>query len=230
VQPSVTTPLVAPSVLGGETSRVELDHVLIAVGDLSAAASVLEGRYGLTSIEGGRHPGWGTANRVVPLGAAYLELVAVVDHAQASKSAFGSWVAHGSSDSLRPLGWAVRTDDLDAVATRLHLAVAAGSRETRDGRRLQWRLAGVEQSAAQPTLPFFIQWEQETPLPGSAPVQHAAGEVAIRNLRLTGDADHLAAWLGEHRIPLSVRRGEPALTAVVLATGDGDIVLTHDLP
>jgi hypothetical protein len=78
---------------GAETSRVELDHVLIAVADLTAAASVMEARYGLTSMEGGRHPGWGTANRIVPLGAAYLELVAVVDRTQATESVFGSWVA-----------------------------------------------------------------------------------------------------------------------------------------
>jgi hypothetical protein len=56
-----------------------IDHVLIPVDDLAAAGATMKARYGLTSIEGGRHPGWGTANRVVPLGDAYLELVAVID-------------------------------------------------------------------------------------------------------------------------------------------------------
>ena len=46
---------------------MELDHVLIAVAELEAAAREIEGRYGLTSVEGGRHAGWGTANRIVPL-------------------------------------------------------------------------------------------------------------------------------------------------------------------
>lgn len=209
---------------------MELDHVLIPVADLSAAASLVEARYGLTSIEGGSHPGWGTANRIVPLGAAYLELVAVVDHAQASTNAFGSWVAHGSSDSLRPLGWAVRTDDLDAVLSRLHLAAADGSRVGRDGRRVQWRLAGVEEAAAQPTLPFFIEWGQGTPLPGSTPVRHAAGEVTLQSLHLTGDGERLVAWLGEHRTFVNVRAGEPALTALVLSTAEGEIVLGDDQP
>ena len=214
---------------GLQPARVELDHVLIAVADLTAAASFVEARYGLTSIEGGRHPGWGTANRVVPLGSAYLELVAVVDRAQAIKSAFGNWVAHAASESPRPLGWAVRTDDLEAVTNRLHLTAAGGSRVTRDGRRVRWWLAGVEQAAAGSVLPFFIQWGQGTRLPGSAPVLHAAGEVAIRELQLTGDAHHLAAWLGDHRIPLSVVPGEPALTAVVLATAAGQIILGDGL-
>ena len=35
---------------------LELDHVVIAAADLEAAAIVLEERYGLHSVEGGRHP------------------------------------------------------------------------------------------------------------------------------------------------------------------------------
>ena len=74
---------------------------------------------GLASSAGGRHPGWGTANRIVPLGETYLELVTVVDEAEAAQSAFGRWVA--ASRPGAPFGWAVRTDDLDAVAARLGL-------------------------------------------------------------------------------------------------------------
>jgi Glyoxalase-like domain len=208
---------------------VELDHVLIAVADLSAAASLVEARFGLTSIEGGRHPGWGTANRIVPLGVAYLELVAVVDSAEAKKSAFGNWVLHAASEWPRALGWAVRTDDLDAVSSRLHLKARGGSRVLRDGRHLRWRLAGVEQAAARPMLPFFIEWGRETPLPGPAPVAHAAGEVAIHELQVTGNADELAAWIGEHQIRVRVQPGVPALTGVVLATTRGEIVIGDDL-
>lgn len=41
-----------------------IDHVLLPVRDLALAASEIESRYGLASIEGGRHPAWGTANRI----------------------------------------------------------------------------------------------------------------------------------------------------------------------
>ena len=88
---------------------MELDHVLIAAADLDAVARQIETEHGLASAAGGRHPGWGTANRIVPLGATYLELVAVVDEAEASQSAFGRWVA--ASRSGAPFGWAVRTPD-----------------------------------------------------------------------------------------------------------------------
>src|SRR5918999_6293720 len=105
---------------------LELDHVLIAVADLAAAAREIEARHGLASIEGGRHPGWGTANRIVPLGEAYLELVAIVDEAEAAQSPFGRWVAAVHPTLPRPLGWAVRTHELDDLARRLDLTVATG--------------------------------------------------------------------------------------------------------
>ena len=72
---------------------MELDHILIPTADLSSEVAKVEARYGLVSVEGGRHAGWGTANRIVPLGQTYLELVAVVDPEEAARSAFGRWVA-----------------------------------------------------------------------------------------------------------------------------------------
>jgi hypothetical protein len=204
---------------------LELDHVLIAVADLGAAGRELEARHGLASIDGGRHPGWGTANRIVPLGEAYLELVAVVDEAEAASSPFGSWVAGASPAAARPLGWAVRTNALDDVARRLGLAVAAGSRAARDGRLLRWRSAGVEQAAAEPSLPFFIEWGHGTPLPGRAPADHRAAGARIAELQLAGDAERLEAWLGDHRLPIAVRRGTPALASIRLTGAAAEIVL-----
>jgi Glyoxalase-like domain len=81
-------------------ARVEIDHVLIAVDDLAEADRALHSTHGLSSMEGGRHPDWGTANRVVPLGDAYLELVTVVDDSQASRTAFGRWVGEAARPCL----------------------------------------------------------------------------------------------------------------------------------
>ena len=198
---------------------------MIAVPDLAAASRELEATHGLASIEGGRHPGWGTANRIVPLGDSYLELVAVVDEAEAAQSPFGSWVAQASLTVAEPLGWAVRTNELDEVAQRLGLVAAAGSRATRDGRVLRWRLAGVEQAAAEPSLPFFIEWEHGTPLPGQTPATHQVAGVRIAKLQLDGDADRFAAWLGNQDLPITVRPGTPALTGIVLTGGPDEIVL-----
>src|SRR5687767_15772991 len=45
-----------------------------------------EARHGLASVDGGRHRDFGTANRIIPLGSTYLELVAVVDPGAAARS------------------------------------------------------------------------------------------------------------------------------------------------
>jgi hypothetical protein len=201
---------------------------LIAVANLATAAQEIEERYGLASIEGGRHPGWGTANRIVPLGDAYVELVAVVDEAEAAQSAFGRWVAAAHPTLARPLGWAVRTHQLDAIARRLGLTVAAGSRAAGNGQLVRWRLAGVEEAAAEPSLPFFIEWGQGTPLPGRVPATHGAGAVQVAKLQLDGDADRLADWLGPHDLPIGVRPGAPGIACIVLTGAAGEIVLRAD--
>jgi Glyoxalase-like domain len=195
------------------------------VSDLAAAAREIEARHGLASIEGGRHPGWGTANRIVPLGETYLELVAVVDESEAAQSAFGRWVARMHPKLAEPLGWAVRTHQLDDVAQRLGLTVDAGSRAGRDGRLVRWRLAGIEQAAAEPSLPFFIEWEHGTSLPGRAPATHRAGAVQIAELQLDGDVDRVTAWLGGHRLPVTVRPGAPAVARILLTGAAGEIAL-----
>jgi hypothetical protein len=207
---------------------LELDHVLIAVADLAAAAREIEVRDGLASIEGGRHPGWGTANMIVPLGDAYLELVAIVDEAEAAQSLFGRWVAAAPSTLPRPLGWAVRTQRLDDLARRLNLAVTEGSRVGRSGQLLRWRVAGIERAAAEASLPFFIEWGRGIPLPGRATATHRAGPVQITELRLDGDADRLAAWLGAHRLPITLRSGPPVVAGIVLAGAADEIVLDAD--
>jgi hypothetical protein len=199
--------------------------VLLAVTDLAAAARAIETQHGLASIEGGRHAGWGTANRIVPLGETYLELIAVVDPAEAAGSAFGSWVAAGATRAGRPLGWAVRTDDLDDGAGRLGLTIDAKSRKDASGRTLRWRVAGIEEAAAEPALPFFLEWGEGTPFPGRAPITHPAGAVQIASLQLDADRQRLADWLGSHLLPITVREGRPAVASVIVSGASGEFTL-----
>jgi len=214
--------------LGRYARRVELDHVLIAVEDLASAGRAFEERFGLASVEGGRHPAWGTANRIVPLGSNYLELVAVIDDAVAADSPFGRWIKEGATLDGRPIGWAVRPDAIDEVAARLGLTVTDGSRRTPSGELLRWRSAGVEQAMAAPALPFFIQWAPGTALPGTTAITHAVAPVAISRLDLEGDRDRLGDWLGAHDLPINVGDGAPRLAAVHLITTRGAVILRVD--
>jgi len=195
---------------------VAVDHLLIATADLDAAAAAAEA-LGLPVAAGGRHPGWGTANRIVPLGGAYLELVAVVDPAEAATSGFGSWVAAAPPG---PMGWAVRAADLEATARRLGLDPVLGSRKAADGRTLRWRTAGVEHAAMEPYLPFFIAWEAGTPFPGAG----GAG-IEVERVHLRGEADRLAAWLDGAGLPLSVRPGPAAVERIVLRAAAGAVTI-----
>ena len=199
--------------------------MLIVVSDLAAAAREIEARHGLASIEGGRHPGWGTANRIIPLGESYLELLTVVDESEAAQSPFGRWVGAVHPKLAQPLGWAVRTHQLDDVARRLGLTVDAGSRTGRDGKLVRWRLAGIEQASAEPTLPFFIEWANGASLPGRTPATHRAGALQIAKVQLNGDADRLTGWLGGHRLPIAVRPGAPAVASILLRGAAGEIAL-----
>jgi hypothetical protein len=198
---------------------IELDHVVIAVPDLPGAARLAEG-LGLSSVEGGRHAGWGTANLIVPLGETYLELVAVVDPDEAAASAFGRWVA--AAAGARPIGWVVRTDEIDHVAGRLGLTVSAGTRRDREGRPMHWRVAGVERATLEPSLPFFVEWGDGTPHPGRA---GAVQRGSIAEVRVCGDRPLLTHWLGGAHLPVAVEPGEPAVEAVVVGGPRGDVVL-----
>lgn len=209
---------------------MELDHILMAVADLPTAGREMEERHGLASIEGGRHPAWGTANRIVPLGDSYLELVAVVDASRAAESTFGRWVASAVSSTARPLGWAVRTSELDEIARRLELSVQAGSRSTPGGVQLRWRSAGIDQAAAEPSLPFFIEWETGARLPGQVSIRHRAGTARISRLVLAGDSDRLAAWLGDHQLPIELRPGRPAVTTIYVSSDAGEICIGSTEP
>ena len=199
---------------------MQLDHVLFAVA--LASASRLPRQYGLEPYEGGRHPGWGTANWIVPLGDAYVELVAVVDEGEARRSAFGRWVA----EAVRaggPIGWAVRPDDLDASAARLALDIADGSRTTPAGERVEWRSAGIEEAARRPWLPFFIEWGDPASFPGAT----ASPDAVVVRVELEGNADELSDWLGVHSLPIEVRPGAAGVTALVLDGASGVLTLAR---
>jgi hypothetical protein len=213
--------------IGDMTSTpLVVDHIVIAVPDLDLAAARLDVEHGLTALEGGRHPGWGTANRIVPLGSSYLELVTVIDPGEASSSTFGTWVTRmlddGGSTGPAPMGWAVRTDHIAAEAGERGLEIVDGARRSRTGALLTWRLAGVARAAADPALPFLIEWGEGTPLPGTSAVEHRAGDdVQLSELLICGDDVALHDWLGGADLParVSPTGNAQGVTTVVLTVG-----------
>lgn len=161
----------------------------------------------------------------MPLGATYLELVSVVDAAEAATSPFGRFVGRHSSESPQPFGWAVRTDDLEPLLRRHGLRATEGSRVRPDGSVLRWRVAGLDDALREPHLPFFIEWEEGAELPGAAAGAAIPPGARIRELQVRGDATRLAEWLGRHRLPVTVHHGSSGVMRVVVATDEDEIVL-----
>ena len=205
---------------------LRIDHVIYAVEDLDAAGARFRADFGLGSIAGGRHPHWGTANRIVPLGRDYVELVTVVDPAVAAVSDFGRPVMDAIAKGRPLVGWAAQTDDLQAIANRLGLEVERGSRTRPDGSVLAWQLAGVAPGLAGGALPFFIEWDVPPELhPGAADADHDVSPVGIVSIELAGDDHSLHEWLGESQLPLRIIEGAPSLSAVAIGTAAGDLLL-----
>ena len=195
---------------------MRIDHVLYAVSDLDAGATRFEEELDLESVPGGRHPAWGTANRIVPLGPDYLEIVGVADPIVAAASEFGRLVLDAGD---RLVGWAVATDDLGAVAARLGLELERGSRTRPDGVRLAWRLAGLSEALRSGgALPFFIQWDGPAELHPGGDSSRPAG---ISWVEVGGDESQLREWLGPSDLPVRFTSAASGITAV----GIGDVVV-----
>lgn len=207
-------------------SSLRVDHVIYAVTDLEAAGARFVEELGLASVEGGRHPGWGTANRIVPLGEAYLELVTVVDSEEAASSYFGRPILEALATREQLVGWAVATDDLDSIARRLSLDVARGTRTKADGTTLSWQLAGVARALDTSVFPFFIEWDGSPELhPGKAEAPHRLKPSGIAWVEVAADEQSLRSWLGDFDFQLRTTDGPPALSAVAIGAEAGEIVL-----
>ena len=205
---------------------LRLDHVVFAVADLDEAAVRFREAFGLDSVEGGRHERWGTANRIVPLGDQYLELVAVVDEAAAARTGFGRGVLERASAGGGWFTLAVVADDLDAVAERLGLEIGSGSRTRPDGEVLRWRSAGLDDPRREPWMPFFLAWDVPDEMhPGRARAGHGVRAHGIAWVEAGGDAERLREWLGGEELPIRVIEGEPGLLRVGVATPDREIVI-----
>lgn len=191
--------------------------------DLERAATRLEREHGLASYAGGRHARGGTANRIVPLGSQYLELMAVVDPAEAD--GWGRLVAELAAAGERPALWCLRSDDVDAIAARLGLEAEGWSRTLPDGSELRWRLAGTAQAALEPCLPFWIEWEDPAQHPARVAAPHTVRPEGIAWVEVAGDPERLRDWLGDADAPVRIVPGRPAVLGFAVATAAGGEVV-----
>ena len=184
---------------------MRIDHVIYVTADLDAAAARVDAELGLASVPGGRHEGFGTHNRIVPLGGGYLELMAIADADEAAGSELGRRVQQRIQSGGEGLfAWCVAVDDVDAHAARLGTTVTPIARQG-----LTARLTGLEQALEEPSLPFFITRDHAVRDPG---VGADAG--GITWVEVAGDRERVRHRLGGAEVPVRFADGPPRVVAM----------------
>jgi hypothetical protein len=141
----------------------QLDHLVFAAPVLAEGVALIEHRLGVRMLPGGRHPQWGTANAILPIGpACYLEVIGPDPTAGRPDrpALFGldrlpaprlvTWAAKGTN--LNRLVEKARVNGIDLGSPR------TGSRDRADGTRLEWTLTDPFATRQGGVLPFFIDW------------------------------------------------------------------------
>jgi hypothetical protein len=206
---------------------LELSQVIFGVGDLDAATERFRD-LGFEVLDGGIHPGVGTANRVIPLGQEYLELLGVVDADRAAASEYGRALLRAVEHGDRLVRWSIRTDFIDDVAALLGLDVEPRQRARPDGEVLTWRAAGLDLALADATMPFFMQWDRDEQYPGALPAAHPNGARRVSSLAIAPtDAGTFRSWTEGADVPLEiVAAATPGIVSVTVETNDGDLVIS----
>ena len=141
-----------------------IDHVIVGVTDVDAAAAEVEAALGLRAGAGGRHDAHGTHNRLIWLGDSYVELMGVFDAALAAESWWGSHLLHVLGVAPEGLAGVVfATTDLDADIRLLRSRGAPisdpipGERVRPDGEVVRWRIGRLPQPDPELGLTFLIE-------------------------------------------------------------------------
>lgn len=207
------------------------DHIVIAVNDLEAAAQRYRDEHGLRFQPGGIHPG-GTKNwaNLFPDGS-YIELLAVHDPALPYAGLVGRFLErHG--DGL--FHWALRTDDIETVASRTGVAPTGGSIDSVDGeRQASWRFVSHPDPRRDGVgLPFFIQYDGDRRDVSVEERRSRARELGVEItegriewVEVGADADLLSAWIGDDVLDIRITPDARGLQRVGVRVDGRETVL-----
>jgi hypothetical protein len=217
------------------SSSLVIDHVLVAVDDLDATCGWLWNEHGLATAEGGRHVDMGTANRILPLGAAYCELLVIDDDSDDLANPFFRDRLRevlGDGGPPRPFAYVLRGEQdgaFEEAAKALGQEPFEMRRERGDGSMLSWRLVGMYEALTTGSIPGLIEW-QPGDNPGRIPVEHKTPTTGITDLEIRCGAGKLPDWL-EPNDGLSLRPtdAEPHGPAqITIGLEDGGSILLGD--
>lgn len=201
------------------------DHVVVGIRSLAEGVGQFKRLIGLEAAAGGTHPGRGTENALVSLGAAqYLEIIAPRAEARLSDAD----AKLRELDRLTIVTWAVAVDNADDARDMLKAAGFAttvpqqGSRVTPSGERLDWEVFRLSDGTIG-GAPFFIEWSSAASHPSAtAP----SGCVRERFHVQTPASDRVSAMLNALGLAdVTVANGAQAIE-VAIAYGSRRAILT----
>jgi Glyoxalase-like domain len=202
-----------------------LDHFILGCDDLDRGIDFVEQRTGVRAAFGGVHPGRGTRNALLSLGARkYLEIMAPDPAQQATPQI----------PRLRELkeprleGWAAHPGDLEKFSAHLREAdipfegPRTGSRQRPDGKVLHWKSLTLKDDQGG-LLPFFIEWSADSIHPSADAPQGCRlarfGAVSVSPDALKRIADLL-------QLDMPVSPGAKAALGATIVGPKGDLTLT----
>ncbi len=208
---------------------MRIDHLVWYTADLAAGRRFFAERMDCAPAYGGEHPGEGTANAVMALGAStYLEILGR-DPGQGDggldpevKGLHGAGLYH----------WAVGGLDLGAVAARAQKAglqgsaLVPGGRVKPDGTWLGWTCFGIRNHGFGSLVPFFIDWMESEHPAVTAP---SGGRLASFEVR-TPEAEALRRIFDVLGLDITVAEAPQASVIAALESEKGRVELSSFAP
>lgn len=219
--------MAAPEKLIPATNAV--DHLLLGASDLDQGIAWVEKATSVKAVAGGSHPGVGTRNALLSLGAKqYLEIIAP-DPAQ---TVFNFQIDVRKLVEPRLITWAAVTTDINAVAKSAREAghqifgPRDGSRARPDGKTLKWKTMGVINTLGVQGIepvPFFIEWASDS----LHPSQDSSKGCRLSSIELEHpDPSAVRGMLEKLGISLEVKPAKEARLKAALDTPKGRVVLS----
>ncbi len=207
------------------TMQTGLDHLILGINDLDRGIDWVEQQTGVRAIFGGVHPGRGTRNALLSLGAdSYLEII-VPDPQQSSPTWFSQIL---SLTEPRLLTWAAHTSDLARLIQAAKVADILidgpydGARTRPDGKKLRWKLFHLKGNHGG-LLPFFIEWSRET----VHPAMDASAGCTLKGFYLQSPANRdLTSICQVLDVTATIKAADQPGLRALLSTPKGDVVLT----
>ncbi|QFU09345.1 hypothetical protein PARPLA_02311 [Rhodobacteraceae bacterium THAF1] len=169
---------------------MKIDHLVVTCADLDTGTAAVSETLGVPLQTGGKHPLMGTHNRLLSLGDAYLEVIAIDPDAPAPDRP--RWFDLDNRSGAPALtNWVASAADMDRAVAEAPM----GMGEVHDLSRgdLAWRMA-IPPSGALPfdgVLPALLQWRGARAQDGLEPQGCKIKRLILTHPRM---GDIQAAW------------------------------------